>query len=295
MIDFHSVDISDIDYVRSFLKCRKSPGCEYSFGNIFAYKANMKIMIADIKDFLVIKCIVGNNNLYLYPVGCSDVKPVLEEIVEDAEFSGGKSCVTGMTKQEAEHFELVFDGKYKPYADRDIFDYVYNSQDLINLSGKKYQPKRNHISFFMRNNNWKYEKITRDNIPECIEMNKAWIESYDPEFRSRLNEEFNIIKLVFDNYETLGFTGGLIRADGKVIAYTMGERLGEKTFCTHFEKAFSDIRGAYPVINQQFAENELSGYKYINREDDVGLENLRKAKLSYHPAFLLEKYVAELN
>ena len=125
-------------------------------------------------------------------------------------------------------------------------------------------------------------------------MSRQWLENNKTDSHEDLINELKIIEAIFESYEELGFVGGLLRVDGKVIAYTMGEELNDEAFCVHFEKAFPDIRGAYAMINQQFVENELSGYKYIDREDDVGLENLRKAKLSYHPAFLFEKYEAAI-
>ena len=121
-------------------------------------------------------------------------------------------------------------------------------------------------------------------------MSRRWLEESTSEYKEDLEDELKIITRVFENYDSLGFTGGLIRIDGKVVAYTMGEPLSDVMFCVHFEKAFADIRGAYPIINQQFVKNELGRYTYINREDDVGAANLRKAKLSYHPAFMIEKY-----
>ncbi|MCM1364035.1 MAG: phosphatidylglycerol lysyltransferase domain-containing protein [Faecalibacterium sp.] len=295
MINFHRVDINDMQWIKSRLSCKSKLSCEYSFGNIFAYNAKIDVWVADHNEFLIVKYVVGDCNIYAYPIGAGDVKPVLKAIIEDAKDGGKKAVIAAMAREDAEYFNQIFGNEYKVSEERDAFDYVYDSENLINLTGKKYQPKRNHISFFKRTYDWSYEKITRDNIPECIEMNRKWLDNYDPELREPLIEEFNIIKLVFDNYETLGFVGGLIRVDGKVVAYTMGEHLDSDTFCVHFEKAFSDIRGAYPIINQQFVENELSGYKYINREDDVGAENLRKAKLSYHPAFMFEKYTAQIN
>ena len=114
------------------------------------------------------------------------------------------------------------------------------------------------------------------------------------EYKEELEGELKIIKRVFDNYDKLDYVGGVLRVDGKVVAYTMGEPGPKDVFCVHIEKAFSDIRGAYPMINQQFVKNELSSYRYINREDDTGAENLRKAKLSYYPVALAEKYEAKL-
>ena len=109
-----------------------------------------------------------------------------------------------------------------------------------------------------------------------------------------MDEELDAINISFENYFDLGFVGGLLRANGEVVAFTFGEEMNPEVFCTHIEKAYADVRGAYPMINREFAANALSQYKYINREDDTGSEGLRKAKLSYCPDILLEKYMARV-
>jgi hypothetical protein len=123
-------------------------------------------------------------------------------------------------------------------------------------------------------------------------MNKIWLEKNRDKNPEAIDNEYLAIKSGFDYYNELGLTGALLRVNGEVIAFTMGERLNDETFCTHFEKAYSEIRGAYPMINREFAFNALSEYKYINREEDTGSEGLRKAKMSYYPEILLEKFRA---
>ncbi|MGN0467900.1 MAG: DUF2156 domain-containing protein [Acutalibacteraceae bacterium] len=295
MIDFHKVSISDAQWIKERLSARKDLGCEYCFGNIFSYSKKSDISVADFENCLIYKAEYDNLTSYCYPVGQGDIKNALIEIVNDAKKSKGNSRIFGFSQSDIELIKNTIGENYEIREVRDTFDYVYNSTDLINLKGKKYQPKRNHISFFKKNNNWSYETINKQNIADCLAMSESWLNNNETSPHDDLVKELEVIKCVFENYDALGYVGGLIRVDGVVVAYTMGEPLNDESFCVHFEKAYADIRGAYPIINQQFVENELSGYKYINREDDVGLENLRKAKLSYHPAFLLEKYEVELD
>lgn len=290
MLEFHAVTVNDKKWIEERLSSRSKRSCEYSFGNIFSYKEKLDIYVCDYEGCLIVKCISGNRASYMYPAGDGNIDAALAEIVAEAENSGMKCYMYGLSAEDALNYERLFPIKDKPYPNRDTFDYVYNNEDLVNLSGKKYQPKRNHISFFKKNYYWTYEKICGNNISECLAMSRKWLENYESEDKTDLESEYRIIRCVFDNYFTLGYKGGLIRKDGEVVAFTMGEELDSDTFCVHFEKAFAEYRGLYPLINQQFVENELSDYKYINREDDVGLENLRKAKLSYYPAFLFEKY-----
>lgn len=296
MIEFHRVTIDDIGWINERLCCDRNRSCEYSFGNIFGYDAVMKIFVADYENCLVTKCVLSDDAVsYCFPIGNGDIKKAFDAVLLDAKNSGAECDIFGLTKENAEFVNSNYGGVLEAVPDRDAFDYVYLSTDLISLAGKKYQPKRNHISYFKRSFNWTYETISRKNIPECLAMSERWLLESESEYKDSLENELKIIKRVFDNYEALGFVGGLIRVDGKVIAYTMGERLSKVSFCVHFEKAFASYRGAYPIINQQFVENELSSFTYINREDDVGAENLRKAKLSYQPAFLLEKYSVRLS
>ncbi len=293
MIDFHCPTLEDKGWIEEKIAQEDFLTCEYTFGNIFSYTAKMDILVAEVHGCLVTRCCFsGGYPEYCFPAGKGDKIKAVEEIISDGRERGVPFGIFGMNTDNAELLRDNFGDKFNITLERDYFDYIYNSSDLIDLAGKKYQPKRNHISFFLRNNNWSYERITRDNIPECLAMSRDWLQKSHSEFKDDLETELMIIKRVFDNYEALGYVGGLLRCDGKVIAYTMGERMNGEVFCVHFEKAYADIRGAYPMINQQFVKNELSEYKYIDREDDVGSENLRKAKLSYYPALLPDKYEA---
>ncbi len=294
MIDFHTPSLEDKEWINRKIEETGCRSCEYTFGNIFAYSAKMDIKVAEYEGCLVTRCVYGDELMYCYPMGNGDKKAAVEAIIRDSEAFSSDFVIFGMASEFADELESLFPDRFKITFDRNGSDYIYNSDDLINLIGKKYQPKRNHISFFKKNYNWSYEKITADNFSECIAMNEKWIEESLYENKDELIEELEIIKLVFENYDALDFVGGLIRVDGEVVAYTMGERMNEDTFCVHFEKAFSKYRGAYPMINREFCENELSAYKYVDREDDLGIDNLRKAKLSYYPAIIREEYEAML-
>lgn len=294
MIELHSVSLDDKNWINEILSQVDFYTCEYPFGNVFSYGAKMEIKVGRAYGCLITKCIYNDYVMYCCPIGNGDIAKAVGFVLKDAEADGRDFEIFGISPDSAEIISKAFSGVLDISLERDTFDYIYLSEDLINLSGKKYQPKRNHISYFMKNNDWSYEKISKDNMDECYEMSKLWLEGSLEEYREELEGELKIIRRVFDNYDELGYVGGLLRKDGRVIAYTMGEPASKDVFCVHIEKAFSDIRGAYPMINQQFVKNELSGYKYINREDDTGAENLRKAKLSYYPAIIAEKYEAKL-
>ena len=294
MIDFHKPALADKEWINRKIEETGCPSCEYTFGNIFAYTAKMDLMVAEYAECLVTRCIYDGKLMYCYPIGNGDKKAAVEAIISDAASLGSSFIIFGLTKEFADELEDNFPEIFTITFDRGGSDYIYSRQDLVTLIGKKYQPKRNHISFFKKNFNWTYERISRDNIDDCIRMNEKWIEESLEERQDELKQELEIIKLVFDNYEDLDFVGGLIRVDAEVIAYTMGERMNDETFCVHFEKAFSSYRGAYPMINREFCERELGAYNFVDREDDLDVDNLRKAKLSYYPVVIKEEFEAEL-
>ena len=295
MLDWHNITLQDRDWIRQRLLEEPREGCEYGFANIFAYSAAIDLYVADTNGCFVTKCAFGDYNAYCFPIGGGSKDCAIREVIAEIRANNTEAEIYGMNETDAAILEAAFPGAFNIQKERDSFDYVYLRDDLVSLSGKKYQSKRNHISFFERNCRWSYETITRETIPECITMSEQWLKENTNEFQEDLEQELTIIKQAFSEYEALGCVGGLLRVDGVVVAYTFGEKLTDDMFCVHFEKAFSSIRGAYPMINKQFALHELGDYRFINREDDVGHDNLRKAKESYHPALFVEKYETRIN
>lgn len=162
---------------------------------------------------------------------------------------------------------------------------------LTTLAGKKLHGKRGHIHRFEENHDWRYESLGPDNWQACLQMNQIWKRKRADKWDPDMEEEFQVVNQALQHYDKLGMVGGVLWADREVVAFTMGESLGGDTLAVHFEKAFPEIQGAYPMINQQFVKHECQQYRYINREDDAGAEGLRKAKMSYVPDILLEKYM----
>ncbi len=293
MIDFRPPVIEDRQWVEPLLRKSKRYGCEYSFGDVFIWQSVYDIQIAHHKGFFV-SLNGGEYQSYCCPVGEGDATEVINDMMEDARERGIEFKMFGLVSDCVVQMDKLFPGRFEFEPIRDSFDYIYSTQDLIDLPGKKYHPKRNHISAFKRNNDWSYEPITKENIAECVLMNGEWERRNREKDPESIDEELVAINQSFENFFELGFVGGLLRVSGEVVAFTFGEEMNEDIFCTHVEKAYADVRGAYPMINREFAARELSGYKYINREDDAGSEGLRRAKLSYYPEILLEKFVARL-
>lgn len=292
MIDFKKIEISDKPWIDELLACSDFKGAEYCFTNLFIWDEVYHSKIARYKDFLLLTSGSGEETKYLYPAGKGDIKEVLEFLEADAKERGVPFTLIGITADTKPVIEQLMPGAFKYEAVRNSFDYIYESEKLITLSGKKLQPKRNHLNNFIKLEGWSYEDITAENLNECIEYTNAWCKVNGCGENLSLMWECCAVNKALSHFFELGLKGGLIRLDGKVIAYTVGEAINSDTVIVHIEKAEADIRGSYQAINNQFIQRLAAGYQYVNREDDAGDEGLRRAKESYYPAFMLEKFYA---
>ena len=197
---------------------------------------------------------------------------------------------------QGERFDILIrqlGASFKFTPMRDSFEYIYNRNDLAELSGKKYHSKRNHIATFKKKYNWSYERLNDNNSSDVLKLLAHWYDSYSEKTSSSMKTEEEGINRLISGQKVDGVRGGVLRVDGNIIAFTVGCEISSSVFDVNFEKALVEFDGAYAMINQQFVLNELADYSLINREEDMGIEGLRKAKLSYKPAILLEKYIIE--
>lgn len=294
MLEFRELQIEDKKRADEILYKLNYRLCEYCFGDLFIWRNIYNTRIAFTNDYMFIKFKSGNKNYYLFPAGNGKLDDAISIIYNDAMNSDDDfrlACVTPEMKSE---LESVFPGKFDYKTARDSFDYIYNSGDLISLAGRKLHSKRNHVARFEKLGDWHYEEITKDNISDCKKMNEEWCKANGCGMDEGLKAEYCAVTQAFKHYSELGLSGGLIRLDDRIVAFSIGQKLCNDTFIVHIEKAFSDVEGAYAIINREFAAHNTASFTYVNREDDAGVEGLRKAKLSYHPAILLEKNYAFL-
>ncbi len=297
MLEFRKIELSDREWVEALMEKSNQRGCEYTFSNNFIYRKIYQIEIGRMDDYYLARSMrPAGGPSYLFPCGSGDLRPVIEALMEESRRMGVPFRMHGATKETAAQLEALFPGKFVFEEMRDSFDYIYESEALITLSGKKLHAKRNFINRFKTEHegDWSYEPISMQNLDECWEMNTKWCEQMGCGEDPALMEEACAVRNCFNNFTALGLSGGLLRAGGRIVAFTMGRPVCADTFVVHIEKAFASVPGAYPMINQQFVSHRCADFKYINRENDEGDEGLRKAKLSYKPAILLEKYAVRL-
>lgn len=287
MLNFKKIEISDVEIFREFQKKSNEISCENAFVNLFVWQKLYNNMFAVENGSLFIKSEEDGIETFRLPLG-GDMEKGLKAIFE---YHKGEAPEFWNPVGESFHrLPQWFSEKYDFHENRDAFDYIYRQSDLSQLVGKKYHSKRNHISAFSKKHSWEYERITLENLEDVIECCLCWYKENESRRDRYMDCEKEGILEVLKNMEKLYVLGGAIRVDGKIVAFTLGSQINENVFDIHFEKALSDFSEAYTVINREFAARELGDYKYINREDDLGLEGLRKAKLSYKPEILLKKY-----
>jgi len=298
MIDLQTITIDNKDLIDRYLKLHCIESSEFTFTNLFMWRLSYDIKYAVINDLL---CFFPQHTSgprsSTFPAGDisreGDVRGAIEEILNYFKEIGQPAIIRLCSAESVELLHKLFPNKFNVTEDENMFDYVYSVSELTSLIGKKFHQKRNHINKFKSLYDFEYRKISKDNLIDCINLFNDW-------YIARTDEGIDVSegKEAFDefaaNFKRLNVRGGGIYVDGKLIAFSFGEPLCAHTVVIHFEVADTNYQGAFPMINQQFLENEWAEYQFVNREEDMGLEGLRRAKRSYNPVTMIKKYVATL-
>ena len=270
-----------------FYQYKTSRGCELSFSNNFLWVAHYGTKWGIVEDCLVFYN--PHRDSVSLPIGENPYKAI-DALIKYYEEHNKMFMMHLVTEEQFADLEEHYPGKFTIEYVRDVADYIYEAESLGTLAGKKLHAKRNHINRFVENfPEWQYEEITDDNLEDCLSMAQKWRELNKCDEDSDKKDEICVTIQALKKRNEIGLTGGAIRTRDGIVAFSLGAPLTEDTFVVHIEKAFADIQGAYPIINREFVLHAAKGYKYINREEDLGEEGLRKAKMSYNPAILLEK------
>ncbi len=291
-MEFHSPTLKDRKWVLKAFDFGQTDCCEYCFGNIFMWSDIYDNKIYN-DDGVFVSADFTDKPIFCYPIGDGDKKSTIEKLIEFSKSLGVNLEFFGMTEKDRDELQFLFPKQFEITEERDYFDYLYTSESLAQLAGRKLASKRNHISYFEKTFDWKYEPITKENIHKCELLNEHWERLNREKNPEEIGDEHLAIKKALANFFDLGLEGGILTIEDEIVAFTFGEKLNDNTFCTHVEKAYGNIRGAYQMINREFARQLKDRFEYINREDDTGSEGLRRAKLSYHPHRLVIKYSAD--
>jgi len=289
--NFRPINLEDKRTLSEYLKASQPQISEYTFTNLYVWRKSDATVLSKQDNVLLVKALKypDSREVLLPPLGSNDIAQTFAELVRDME--GDKlPPLYGISKDQAEALAKIgFSLKF----DRDNSDYVYLVKDLRDLPGTKYHSERQAIRRCLAEHKCEYVPITPDIAELCLQLQEEWCNLMDCSESEGLKQEDQAIKETFLHYERLDIFGGAISVDGRLQAFTIGEKLNNDTAVIHFEKANPKIRGLYQLVNNWFCKNALAEYTYVNREQDLGEAGLRRAKEGYHPHHMVEKYVAE--
>ena len=296
MLEFKSITPSDRALYEGYLAASARRGCEYSFLNVFLWGEQQ---YAETDGCLVLLSCFGDSLAYSYPLGDGDQRAALLKIINDSAERGIACSLNGVMPEEKEFIEKNFPDRFRFTTSLNNYDYVYDIEALASLSGKKYHSKRNFINRFEESYpNARAELLSSENILLVREMAEKWfLEKEALLGEDTFSMEKAAIRRLSENFSELSPEGLILRNGDGILAFTVGSPFYTDTFDVHFEKALRDLDGAYPLINREFARYIKAKYplvKYLDREEDMGLEGLRRAKESYQPLYLCEKWQAQL-
>lgn len=294
MIDFHTPTIDDRAWLHPLLYASGQPGAEYTFNNAFFWSGYYG-GVAQVEGFALQACVRENKLVSFFPVGVGDAAPALSALLTEARERGLSLRLRGVTDAIRQELERLCPGRwtYTPY--RDSFDYIYTVEELTQLHGKKLQAKRNHCNRFSADHpNWYTEPVTEANLHHCRALTARWYAEHGESHQ--LCMEKIALERAFTHFSQLDMDGMLLFDGQEPVAYALGVRMNERYYDVNFEKSFASIPGAYALINREFSRMVAEKYpavQFLNREDDMGEPGLRRAKESYQPTLLLEKFTAD--
>lgn len=299
-LKFKEIELSDKTIFEQVLKQEQPEMSEYTFTNLFIWRRSRVIEFAEYKDGLIVKTLHDGKTGFYPPVGYDDLGEVYSVISDYAKKSNLPFVIERVPGYQVERLRQTGDDKnYLFTDDRDNYDYIYTSEKLAFLKGRKLDGKRGFVNNFRKKYQFNYLKYHSHMRERCLKMAGSWINRKGkleaPQLIGLLNE-FEALNQLLEHFDELDFIGGVLCVNGNPAAMTFGEPLNDDMFVVHFEKANTDYVGSYQMINQQFVQNEMVGkYAYVNREQDLGISGIRKAKKSYVPDRMLSKYSVTRN
>jgi uncharacterized protein len=266
---------------------------ELSFPELFAWRGVRQTQVFEVDGGVCAYLLRHGKRCFCPPVGAREPVQAMHRMLTWLRQQGENGLVYALTDEQARLAEAS--GLLVAEEDPDNADYVYRVQDLIELPGHKYDGKRNHINYFLRNNEYSFSPLRQADIPEVIEFEKRWYEHRHRTEIPGLAAENQAVHELLHNYRDLPVEGAAIRIGGRIEAFAVSAELNRDTAVVIAEKANPEIRGLYQTINQMYCERMLSRFTWVNREQDAGDPGLRRAKLSYNPHHRVAKYRVRLH
>ena len=296
ILQYKEIEISDKSLVDEYFRQNPPEISEYTFNNLYLWRSYRRVFFAEYQGWLILMMRRGDKMCFLPPVGNGDLTAIYRTLLDDSHRDG---IAAGFKRIPESHLEAVKTLPVRIQEDRDNFDYVYRAEDLIQLQGRKYDGKRGFIYKFYSQYDAQMHPYSDKWKDGCAELLNRWFahkaktsETVSPDGFTQ-DFEYTAIGEAFEVYDRLNMEGIVLAEGDRVVAFAFGEKLNPETFVVHFEKADTRYVGAYQTVNQELVKHSVFGkYEFVNREQDLGIEGIRKAKLSYYPARMVAKYIA---
>ena len=294
-LSFKPITLCDKTWVDPIVMAENSPSADYNFGNIYIWDKHYRQLICRFEGRMITKLRYEGERAFVFPIGSGPLKPAIDALKAFCDERGYPLLMRGVTEKHKAMLEELYPGRFSFTLEEHLADYVYLAEKLATYSGKSMHGKKNHCNRFEAEHDWEFLPLTRELIPECLDMLDVWTEDNSDRLDSSISFEHDAIIRAFAAFECLDLEGGVLRSEGRILGFSLGEMTSSDTFDVHFEKAEINVNGAYPMVCRELTRSVIAahpGVRYINREDDMGIESLRTSKLSYKPAFMVEKYLA---
>lgn len=291
-MEFKRLELEDKNIFDRYLRPYRFNTCEYSFTNLFIWREGYDIQYTILNEVLIIKRkdFEGGYH-FMQPLGYTkeNLKEIIDKLIEYKKVNNFKFLFKDVEEKFVRDLKEIYPEEFKFSEDRNTFDYIYDSSSLIKLSGRKLRNQKNHYNNFIKNNIYKTTDISKEEVSKCIEVWQEW-------YKQKGDEHYNLFYEIKAIEELLTYKNKLdletmaVYVNGKLSAFTIGEKVNNKMAIIHIEKADSKINGLYNFINKTFVEQYFSDVPYINREEDLGIAGLRMTKSAYKPIKLEHKY-----
>ena len=298
---FHPLTLFDREAMQAVTLPSGRRNCNYNFANLVGWKFLFNTEVCVLDSAVVLRYTFDGQRAYMVCTSDALSQELIEALLDD---SNGDLTLIGLEDSQVAQLSIInYPLSINIEPVRNQYDYIYRRTDLATLHGRHLDGKRNHIHRFRAEHpDFEYRPLTPEYFDECRRLTAIWQEEKKQSDSDNGNDnkieiidaEKQVMETIFSNWDALGMIGGSIFVDGRMVAFTYGAAVTTDTFDVCVEKADRHVEGAFAIINQQFAEHLPEQYIYLNREEDMGIPGLRKAKLSYHPEILLTYNVVHI-
>jgi hypothetical protein len=290
--EMREMTLDDRALIEGLLSREPSDTSELTFTNLFIWRDAYGLRLSRVNGGL---CMFSwradpEDSFVLPPLSATDGPAAVDAALRHLADNGHDAKLARISTTQLERLGVTAE-RFTIESDRANWDYVYSVRDLVELAGDKYHSKRNHLAQFEAAQEYEYRPLTADLVPGCEEVQDLWCDEKHCDLSASLRAEARAVKEALRSLDRLSAVGACILVRGKVEAFTLGEPLNNNTVTIHLEKANAKYHGLYQVINQQFLAHQWRDFAFVNRQQDLGIEGLRQAKLSYHPHHMVEKHI----